>query len=86
MSGEVFLVENACAISGRGTVVFLEGNPKWLPWKPHRVSVQAPGGAPTEMEAQVEFARKVPPGEVMVLLFAGRTPEEFPPGTRIIVC
>jgi hypothetical protein len=78
-----FTVSEACFITGRGTVVFLAEEPRWLPWRQHKVTVTKPGGDIFEAIAQVESARRVPPGEVAVLLFKGIQASEFPRGTII---
>jgi hypothetical protein len=80
------IVHEACSITGRGIAVFFVKDPDpWLPWRAHRVRVTTPTGHTFEAKANVELARKVPPGEVMVLLFPKLNASDFPAGSRITV-
>ena len=79
----VFTVLEAAQIRGRGTAVFLVEEPRSFGMKSCRVNVIQPSGVEFEAIAVVEYARKVPPGEVAVLLFPERSVSEFPSGTRI---
>jgi hypothetical protein len=78
------IVKDAFHITTRGTAVLFEIDPvPWWEWKPHHVRVTKPSGEFFEALAQVEFARKVPPGEVMSLLFKELTIVDIPIGSRI---
>ena len=78
------IVSESVTITGRGVAVFFEKDPDpWLPWQAHRVRVTKPGGESFETVARVEFARKVPPGEILALLFSQRT--DVPVGARVAV-
>jgi hypothetical protein len=81
------VVSHSASIPGRGVAIFFVEDPDpWLPWKPHRVRVTKPDGVSFEAVARVEFARKVPPGEVMTLLFTQmKTAEDVPVGSHISV-
>jgi len=80
------IVAHTAAITGRGAAVFFVNEPSpQLPWQPHLVRVVTPSGHAFEAIANVEFARKVPPGEVQALFFAGMQAAELPVGSRISV-
>ena len=73
-------------IAGRGTAVFFDPDPEpWLPWCAHNVIVNRSDGCQIKAIAHVEFARKVPPGEVMALLFPDLEESDIPIGSRITV-
>jgi hypothetical protein len=79
-------VSKVAEITGRGTVVFFEEDPvPWLPWRRHTVRITKPDGVKFEAIAHVEFARKVPPGEAMALLFPDLKPSQIPPGSEVDV-
>ena len=77
-------VSEVFEIEGRGTAVFFlrDPNPCW-PISSPRVRITTPDGDKLTATANVELARKVPPGEVMALLFPGLTPDELPVGSKI---
>ena len=78
------IVKDAFYITTRGTAVLFEVDP--VPWwncKPHRVLITKPNGDYFEALAHVEFARKVPPGEVMALLFKDHAALDIPIGSRV---
>jgi hypothetical protein len=78
------IVNDAFHITNRGTAVFFEVDPMpWWSWQPHQVRVTKPNGESFETIAHVEFARKVPPGEVMSLVFLERKITDIPIGSRI---
>ena len=78
------IVNAAFHITNRGTAVLFEVDPvPWWSWQPHQVRVTKPNGESFETIAHVEFARKVPPGEVMSLMFFKRETSEIPIGSRI---
>jgi hypothetical protein len=78
------IVNASFYITNRGTAVLFEVDPiPWWSWQPHQVRVTKPNGESFEATAHVEFARKVPPGEVMGLLFLEHETSEIPIGSRI---
>jgi hypothetical protein len=73
-------------VTDRGVAVFFERDPEpWLPWKAHLVRVTKPDGTTFAAVADVEFARKVPPGEVMTLLFQKQNVSDIPVGSRVAI-
>ncbi len=79
-----YIVEHAREITGRGTAVGLEGDPSiLLPLSQRNVVVITPEGKQIQTTASVESARKMPPGEVLILLFGNHSPEDIPLGSTI---
>ena len=79
------VVLNASRITGRGTVVFFEGKPYPHPGSIVEVQVKKPDGSSFTATAQVELARRLPPGEVPVLFFKNMEPSEFPIGSHVSI-
>jgi hypothetical protein len=72
------------AIAGRGTAIFFVDDPKpWWSRAPHHVRVMMPDGSFFETVALVEFARKIPPGEVMSLVFPDKEPGDLVLGAHV---
>lgn len=82
---ETLRISEVFTISGRGTAVFFEKDPVpwWRPLRPHVVRITNPDGHQITATADVEFARKIPPGEVMSLVFPDLMPEQVPVGSRV---
>ena len=79
-----YVVEHAHEVTGRGTAVGFEGDPSiLLPLGQRSVVVTTPEGKQLHTTASVEAARKVPPGEVLMLLFGNHSPEDIPLGSTI---
>jgi len=77
-------VSEVFEIEGRGAAVFFAQDPDpWWPATSQSVEITTPNGDQMAATADVEFARKIPPGEVMALLFPTLTPDQIPVGSRI---
>ena len=79
-------VAEAFEITGRGTAVVFETDPDpGLPWRKHRVRIRSEGRASVETIGQVELVRKIPPGEVIALVFSELYPSDIPRGSTVLV-
>ena len=79
-----FEVSDVFEIERRGTAVFFARDPDpWWPISSQIVRIVTPDGEQFSAKANVELARKVPPGEVMALLFPTLTPAQIPVGSKI---
>ncbi|HIG74797.1 MAG TPA: hypothetical protein EYQ24_09560 [Bacteroidetes bacterium] len=80
------LVVQTAGITGRGLALFFEEEPDPIPMA-YRLDViiTRPDGSAFETEAQREFARKVPPGEVVVFFLPGVEKSEVPVGSCVRV-
>jgi hypothetical protein len=79
-------VSAVARLPGRGIAVFFEGDPPLTLHLGHyHVRLAVPGGDPLETIARVEAVRKVPPGEVMALLFPSFQPEDIPSGSKVTI-
>lgn len=77
-------VSKVFEIEGRGTtVVFVEDPDPWWPIASTNVNIMQPSGDTITATANVELIRKVPPGEVMALLFADLKVDQIPLGSLI---
>ena len=66
--------------------MFFEQEPEpWLPWCRHRVVIKKQDGSVRQAVAMVEFARKMPAGEVQALVFPELPATDVPAGSRIRV-
>ena len=73
-------------ITGQGTVAFFKDDPSLsVPLGRYQVRITTPTGAVRETSATVEAARKVPPGEVMVLLFDKLEPADLPRDSEVTI-
>jgi hypothetical protein len=73
-------------ITGRGTAVFFADDPPLsVPMGRYQVRITTPAGAVMETTATVEAARKVPPGEVMALLFDELEPADLPRDSEVAI-
>lgn len=80
------VVAESFAVAGFGAAVFFENPPTGLAGgKALRVVVFAPQGTARRAQAIVQFARKVPPGEVIALQLPDLTPEDVPQGSRVVI-
>ena len=78
------IINDVFSVSGIGTVVAFESDPNpWWEWKAHKVKITLEDKSSFLAEGRVEFARKVPPGEVMVLVFPELLPKDLPPGSKV---
>ena len=73
-----------CSRSRCGTAVFFSEDPDPY-WPAYRqiVRIMTPNGDTFLAKANVEFARKVPPGEVMGLLFPTLSPDQIPVRSKV---
>ena len=78
------IVEETAEISGHGLALFFQYDPDPIP-KQYRICVQItrPDGFILEAVAFREFARKVPPGEVVVFLLRDVAKKEIPVGSTV---
>ncbi|MCB9920528.1 MAG: hypothetical protein H6822_00010 [Planctomycetaceae bacterium] len=77
-------VSDVFEIERRGTAVFFNKDPDpWWPISSPKVKILKPNGNAITANANVELARKVPPGEVMALLFPKLTVNDIPVGSLI---
>jgi hypothetical protein len=81
-----FVVSQSFNITGRGAGVLFEDDPAAiLPLGPVRVQVSTPAGHTFEVDANIEAARKVPPGEVLALHFPSLSSSELPVGSVVVL-
>ena len=77
-------VSESFSVADRGSAVFLRVDPAPMQLgSRHRVKVTKPDGESFEAIAVVEYARKVPPGEVMALRFPTVDLRDLIPGTQL---
>lgn len=82
----MYIVAETLEISGLGTAVFFEGDPAIvLPLGQRRVEIITPTGRRHMTQASVESARKVPPGEVLSMLFSDHSPSDIPVGSTVTI-
>jgi hypothetical protein len=81
---EELIISQVQAISGRGVAAFFQSESAQS-LRPGRVRVELhrPDGSRLMSSASVEYARKVPPGEVIALLFSDLSPDSLPVGTAV---
>lgn len=84
---QTLVVSESFFITERGTAVFFREDPK--PWYKYpgklRVKITTSDGKEIETIAEIEFARKVPPGEVQSFLFRDLKKADIPEGSIINV-
>jgi glycine/D-amino acid oxidase-like deaminating enzyme len=81
-----FVVAEAVAIAGRGVAALFEGDPPaLLPLGTRAVRVVTPDGKRLDTRASVEAARKVPPGEVLGMLFGELSVSDLPRGSIVTI-
>jgi glycine/D-amino acid oxidase-like deaminating enzyme len=81
-----FVVADVVAITGRGVAVIFEGDPPVLPpLGPRQVRVVTPDGKRINTHASIEAARKVPPGEVLGMLFGDLSVSDLPRGSIVTI-
>jgi len=79
-------VSQSSKIAGRGIAVFFEIEPDpQLQWCQHSVMIERPDGVSFKAIGTVEFARKVPPGEVQALCFSDLDESDMPAGSYITI-
>ena len=81
-----FVFAQTNEITGQGTAVFFEGDPPIiLPLGVRNVEISTPAGRQVATKASAESARKVPPGEVLAMLFSALSPSDVPAGSTITI-
>ena len=76
------VVADMVPITGRGVAALFEGDPSAvLPLGPRPVRVVTPDGRRISTYASMEVARKVPPGEVLGMLFGDLSVSDLPRGS-----
>jgi hypothetical protein len=79
-------VTEVVEISGRGVALFFERDPNPVPAQHQlRVRIVRPDGTETYSEASREFARKVPPGEVVSFLVPNLRRSDVPVGSMVSI-
>jgi hypothetical protein len=79
-------VSAVATITNRGTAAFFAGDPPpSLAMGRYHVRLEAPHRAAVETIADVLAAPKVPPGEVMTLLFRGLSLDDIPVGSVVTI-
>lgn len=80
------VVVDTTEISERGLALFFQRDPDPIPTE-YRIQVQItrPDQSVFTAAAQREFARKVPPGEVIALLIAGVRKADVPVGSTVAI-
>lgn len=79
-----YVVAYTHEITGRGTAVLFDGDPAIvLPFGKRSVEITTPDGRRLKALASVESARKVPPGEVLAMLFGEHSPSDIPIGSIV---
>ena len=82
---ELVVIETA-EITGRGLALFFQSDPDPIP-EQYRLHVQItrPNGTTFKSAAQREFARKVPPGEVVAFLLPGISKSDVPLDSTVLI-
>ncbi len=81
-----FVVAVVVAIAGRGVAALFEGDPPAvLPLGPRPVRVVTPDGKRIDTHASIEAARRVPPGEVLGMLFENLSVSDLPRGSVVTI-
>jgi hypothetical protein len=81
-----FVVADVVAITGRGVAALFEGDPPAvIPLGPRPVRVVTPDGKRINTHASMEVARKVPPGEVLGMLFGDLSVSDLPRGSIVTI-
>src|SRR5688572_26231377 len=81
-----FVVADVVAIPGRGVAALFEGDPAAvLPLGLRAVRVVTPEGKCIDTHASLEAARKVPPGEVLGMLFGDLSVSDLPRGSIVTI-
>jgi hypothetical protein len=81
-----FIVADVVAITGRGVVALFKGDPPAiLPLGLRPVRVVTPNGKRIDTHASLEAARKVPPGEVLGMLFGDLSVSDLPRGSLVTI-
>lgn len=81
-----FVVAQAADISGRGVLAMFEDDPPIIePLGTRAVTVTTPSGNRIATHASIEAARKVPPGEVLGMLFPNLSVADLPPGSIVTI-
>lgn len=80
------VVSEAAEIAGRGLTVFFERDPEPIPQSyQFDVQVTRPDGTTFQVRAFREFARKVPPGEVVAFVLPGVRKVDVPIGSCVAI-
>ena len=81
-----FVVAQKNEITAQGTAVFFEDDPPViLPLGVRNIEVTTPTGRRIEKRASIEAALKVPPGEILTMLFKSLSPAERPTSSTITI-
>jgi len=81
-----FVVSDVVAINGRGVTALFKGDPPVvLPLGLRPVRVVTPNGKRIDTHASLEAARKVPPGEVLGMLFRDLSVSDLPCGSIVTI-
>lgn len=78
------IIKEVNKVDSIGTVLTFEIDPNpWWEWKEHKVKITLADESSFYATGRVEFARIVPPGEKMVLVFTDLHPEDLPTGSIV---